>query len=105
MTRSYWQKLQDLIRNYAHSHAMYHHMRELGKELGRNNQAIPKDQVKNQLALCKINDVDYILTGLFRGHHEGLTQWRKTILQEQRQARIKNQQKEIDQVKTPSLTR
>jgi len=91
MTQSYWQKLQDLVRKKAYDHAMYHYLKDLGEELGRNNQSIPKDKVVNYLRDCKVENIDYLLTGLFRGHHEGLKQWRVELLNADRQARLKNE--------------
>lgn len=82
------QKIQDLARRKMHSHAMYNHMLELGKTLGRDNLKIPEDRVRNILMGCNINDLDYVLSGLFRGHQLGLEQWRIKILNVERKARL-----------------
>ena len=92
MTQTYWKKLHDLIRKYAHSHAMSHHLQELGKELGRNNQAIPKEQVLKLLTHCKVNDLDYLVDSLLKGHHEGLKDWRVKLLNEERKVRLEREQ-------------
>ena len=102
MTRTYWQKLNDLIRKYAHSHAMSHHLQEFGKELGRNNQAIPKEQVIKLLTHSKTNDLDYLMDSLIKGHHVGLKDWRIKLLNEERKARL---EKERQYKPDKSLTR
>lgn len=91
MTQTYWQKLQDIVRKKAYDHAMYHYLKDLGEELGRNNQPIPKDKVVDYLKGCKVNNIDYLITGLFRGHHEGLKQWRIELLNADRQSRLQQQ--------------
>ncbi|GEM_PF-5801088 len=91
MTNSYWKKLNDLVRKYSHSHAMSYHLKEFGKELGRNNQPIPKDRVVQLLVYCKINDLDYLFSSLLDGHHEGLKEWRVQVLNAERKARLEKE--------------
>lgn len=104
MSRNYWQKFQDLLRQKAHRHAMYHNMQAFGKELGKSNQAIPKERIRDQLILCDFEDVDYILDGLFRGHQEGQKEWRKIILQEQLSKRV-NTHRNIEEAFLPTPDR
>ena len=97
MTSNYWLRLQDLIREYAYKHALYHHLYKFGVDLGTTGQALKQAQVKQYLAKCKVEQMDYILSGLVRGHAEGLKKWRKSILEEQRKARtIANPKKELN---------